>query len=95
MIVTAPVARHPELEYFPLIVNAAIAKTVAFVHFTFAQKLTGLGLHHALNHQFHQIIQDFLWSKYLTNDSAICAYVKFMDFLFWFLHYLLEMKNEN
>ena len=55
MKVTAPVTRHPELKYSPLIVNAATAKTVALAPFTFAQKLTVLGLHHALNHQFHQI----------------------------------------
>jgi len=59
MKVAVPVARYPELEYSTLAVTAATAKTVTLVPFTVAKKLTALGHHHTLNHQFHQILQTF------------------------------------
>ena len=59
MKVTVPVTRHPELKHSPLAVTAASAKTVTLVPFTVAKKLTALGHHHTLDHQFHQILQAF------------------------------------
>ena len=57
--VAVSVTRHPDLAYFALAVTTATTRTVSLIPLAFAKKLTALGRHHTLDHQFNQFLQAF------------------------------------